>query len=322
MNQNPRISIIVPIYKVENYLERCINSILNQTFKDYELLLIDDGSPDNCANICDKFSKIDSRIKVIHQQNHGVAYTRNVGISLAKGEYVTFVDSDDYVDKDFLSELYNKAEQQKLDFVYCNYFRCKSNKQEEITEKECHAPMEAINASLEGTLDGYLWLKLIRNSILKENCITFEENINLWEDIIFTIKVLFSCKSVGYVNKCLYYYNTDNQNSYCNKNYQNRNKDLLNAENYIEEFLKNNNYCEIEYIYKLQIKVVLLIFYSAKTIKEKKKALSLFNNSKKIYKNKEIQLHNRISLFFYCNNCSCLGFVYENIIKFLKKITK
>ena len=102
----PKVSVIVPIYKVEKYLRQCIDSIINQSLKDIEIILVDDGSPDNCPKICDEYKKIDSRIKVIHKKNGGLSSARNAGMKIATGEYIGFVDSDDYVSKEFLEELY------------------------------------------------------------------------------------------------------------------------------------------------------------------------------------------------------------------------
>lgn len=102
----PLISVIVPVYNVKTLLPRCINSLLSQKFTDYELLLIDDGSTDGSGDICDEYGKKDSRIKVIHKQNEGVSKTRNRGIDEARGEWITFVDSDDYITPDYLSDLY------------------------------------------------------------------------------------------------------------------------------------------------------------------------------------------------------------------------
>ena len=95
---NPKISIIVPVYKVEKYLHKCIDSILAQTFKDFELILVDDGSPDNCGKICDEYAKRDNRIVVVHKENGGQASARNRGINIARGDYIGFVDSDDWID--------------------------------------------------------------------------------------------------------------------------------------------------------------------------------------------------------------------------------
>ena len=113
------ISIIVPIYKVEEYLPRCIESILNQTYQDFELILVDDGSPDLSGDICDVYAETDPRIKVIHQENSGISDARNEGLSRAKGEYISFIDSDDWVHPEFLQQLLYTIEKYDADIAEC-----------------------------------------------------------------------------------------------------------------------------------------------------------------------------------------------------------
>ena len=122
----PSISVIVPIYKVEQYLSRCIDSILSQSFKDFELILVDDGSPDNCGTICDNYAARDSRITVIHKANEKLCAARNSGMDIAQGDWLAFIDSDDWIHKDYLQLLYNGAED-NTDVVICDCF---------ITDKE------------------------------------------------------------------------------------------------------------------------------------------------------------------------------------------
>lgn len=121
MNQIPKISIIVPIYNVEKYLPRCIASLLEQTLSDIEIILVDDESPDNCPQLCNDYAKKDNRIKVIHKKNEGLGYARNSGLDIAKGEYVMFVDSDDTIEKDSCSHLYNIAKVYDADIVCGNF---------------------------------------------------------------------------------------------------------------------------------------------------------------------------------------------------------
>lgn len=114
------ISIIVPIYNVEKYLKKCVNSILSQTYKNLEVILINDGSIDNCAKICDDFSKLDNRIVVIHKKNEGLAEARNIGLNIAKGKYIGFIDSDDYIEKDMFEKLYTNIIEYNADISICN----------------------------------------------------------------------------------------------------------------------------------------------------------------------------------------------------------
>ena len=115
----PKVSIIVPVYKVGPYLAKCIDSILSQTLTDFELILVDDGSPDSCGEICDGYAKKDERIKVIHKQNGGLSSARNAGLDIAKGEYIGFVDSDDYIEHDMYEFLYKNSVQYDTDIACC-----------------------------------------------------------------------------------------------------------------------------------------------------------------------------------------------------------
>lgn len=118
-----KLSIIVPVYNVEPYLRRCVDSILNQTFSDFELILVDDGSPDSCGAICDDYAARDRRIKVIHKANGGVSYARNEGLDIAQGEYIGFVDSDDYIHPKMYEILVGVIEREQVDLVQCGYQR-------------------------------------------------------------------------------------------------------------------------------------------------------------------------------------------------------
>jgi len=122
----PSVSVIVPVYQVEEYLSKCVDSILNQTFGDFELILVDDGSPDRCGEICDRYKAVDGRIRVIHQLNQGVSAARNNGVKEAKGEYIAFIDSDDWVDKNYLSVLYEMCVRGNAQISICTYINTNS----------------------------------------------------------------------------------------------------------------------------------------------------------------------------------------------------
>ena len=119
---SPSISIIIPVYKAEKYLHRCVDSVLAQTFTNFELILIDDGSPDNSGAICDEYAKQDGRVKVFHQKNQGVSVARNLGIEQAKGEWIAFIDSDDWVENTMYEEMYHTASLANADIAGCNFW--------------------------------------------------------------------------------------------------------------------------------------------------------------------------------------------------------
>ena len=133
MMKSDLISIIVPVYKVEKYIDECIKSIINQTYTNLEIILIDDGSPDNCGKICDEYAKNDKRIKVIHQKNMGQSVARNVGLEYAKGDYIGFVDSDDYIKNNMFEVLHNNLVSYNADISICNIIKVKNNKLEKST---------------------------------------------------------------------------------------------------------------------------------------------------------------------------------------------
>ena len=116
-----KVSVIIPIYKVEKYLSRCLDSVVNQTLEDIEIVLVDDGSPDSCPEICDRYAKKDSRIKVIHKKNEGLGYARNSGMLIATGEYIAFLDSDDYVSKDMYEKVYSELKRTDADCCVTGY---------------------------------------------------------------------------------------------------------------------------------------------------------------------------------------------------------
>lgn len=210
------ISIIVPVYNVEIYLEKCIESILSQTFKDFELILVDDGSNDNSAKICDEYSKKDRRIKVVHKKNGGLSSARNIGLDLAKGEYIGFVDSDDFISPNMFSELYNTIRKSNSDLAICNFLRIKGDELDFNTYKELDIieefeGLEILNQLYEsrGVQFVVAWNKLYKKELFNE--LRYEVG-KLCEDEYIIHRILYRCKKVVYSNKIMYYY-TQRENS-------------------------------------------------------------------------------------------------------------
>ena len=185
---NPKISVIVPIYNVEKYLEKCISSLLNQSFTDFELILVNDGSPDNCGKICDEFKEKDSRITVLHLENGGVCRARNKGMELATGDFYVFVDSDDWVEKDFLKDFVDHLEDDETLIIQdCNrdndeksetHFFGFQNKS--FVLKEDFGKLFHENAHY--VPGGYPWNKIYSAKIIKENNLQFDPAIKLADD--------------------------------------------------------------------------------------------------------------------------------------------
>lgn len=216
----PKISIIVPVYKVESYLNRCIDSILAQSFTDFELILVDDGSPDKCGEICDLYAEKDNRIRVLHKENGGLSSARNIGIKNAMGKYIGFVDSDDYIRQDMFSVLYQAAEKYSSDLVICDLLKVYENQivNEDLSIDEGlnhFTNLQALNDLYEysngafttGITNSQWWIfavnKLYKKDLFKN--IRFE-NGRIFEDEFIAHKIIYSCSKITVVKKKLYYY--------------------------------------------------------------------------------------------------------------------
>lgn len=209
---NPKVSIIVPVYNVEKYLDRCMESLLNQTLKEIEIILVDDGSPDNCPQMCDDYAKKDSRVKVVHKANAGLGYARNSGLDVATGEYVAFVDSDDYVELDMYEQLYEASLNYQVQMVLCGFNRDNKGYRSKGLVANMPSSMKVIDAktdyitNLIGQMPnqyysmyyGYaVWNILFSNKIINEYNIRFNsERIYLSEDILFQIEYAARVKEV------------------------------------------------------------------------------------------------------------------------------
>ena len=213
-NSNGLISIIVPVYNVEKYLSKCLDSIINQTYKNLEIILIDDGSTDKSGEICDKYKNEDKRIIVIHQLNGGVSAARNTGIGVAKGRYILFIDSDDWIEKDYVSSLFTYAGDDTI--VCCGYKRIFDDKIIEHSVKKLDElnKVEFLNLLQDyelkkhkdfyiNPIGNYLWNKLIPTKILKQ--VNFPEN-HLYEDVYVLFKIIKLSNQIVILPQCIYNY--------------------------------------------------------------------------------------------------------------------
>lgn len=202
----PRLSVIVPVYKVEKYIHKCVDSILNQTFTDFELILVDDGSPDNCGKICDNYAKQDNRIRVIHKENGGLSDARNFGIDSAKGEIIGFVDSDDDIDLDMYKSMIGYLDDNNLDVVCADTYVIRNNKRKfspRYSENKVFTKKEGTTAILNGSLDNAAWNKIYKRCVIGD--VRYPKG-RVYEDVATTYKFLFAAKRIGYVPKPFYNY--------------------------------------------------------------------------------------------------------------------
>lgn len=212
------ISVIIPVYNVEDKLKRCLDSIKEQSFQDFEVLLIDDGSEDSSGRICDEYVNSDSRFQVFHLDNGGVSCARNYGLKKAKGNYVAFVDSDDYVEKEYLQVLYANAIKAKADIVMCGYYLYSvtvATAQERIhtfSEGETieHPTLQKVlyENIVKCETEGYFSLcnKLFSNVFIRSNDIRLREDMSFGEDMIFIMDSLKCCQKISFTRQCLYNY--------------------------------------------------------------------------------------------------------------------
>ena len=204
---NDLISIIIPVYKVEEYLEKCIESVLKQTYTNLQIILVDDGSPDNCGKICDEYAKKDPRIEVIHKVNGGLSDARNVGIAKAKGKYIGFVDSDDYIKEDMYEILINLIKEYDADVSICNLYDVIDGK-EYIRNNENgiqeYSRLEILKeVLLDKNIQSYAWNKLYKKELFDEIKYPIGKK---YEDIGTTFYVFEKCNKIVVTSKPEYYY--------------------------------------------------------------------------------------------------------------------
>ena len=200
------ISVIVPIYKAENYLHKCIDSILAQTFQDFQLILVDDGSPDKSGKICDDYAVKDSRIEVIHKQNGGVMSARKCGILSARGLYSIQIDPDDWVEPSLLEDLFQEAIQEKADMVICDFVEHYEGKSSISNQKPESLFHTEVMKEMFTRLMGSTCNKLIRTLCYKQYNVIFFEDLVLLEDLFLMFQLLLHPIKVAYVPKALYHY--------------------------------------------------------------------------------------------------------------------
>jgi glycosyltransferase involved in cell wall biosynthesis len=203
----PKVSIIVPVYNVEPYLKTCVNSILSQTFTEFECILVDDCSTDKCSEICDEYAKKDKRIKVVHKsQNEGLPQARKTGFELSSGEYIQFCDSDDWIESTMTERLYQRAISEDADIVYCDFIY-----QGEFGSRMIYTPFDSrkmgkndiINQLIKWELPWNLWNKLFSRELFKD--VVFPHYF-FGEDTVITIQLFLNAQKIGYEYSILYHY--------------------------------------------------------------------------------------------------------------------
>lgn len=238
-----KISIIVPVYKVEKYINRCLDSILNQSYKNLEIILVDDGSPDRCGEICKEYAKKDSRIRVIHKENGGLSDARNFGMKYITGEYTLFLDSDDYIEKNCIETLLKVAQENKSDIVqsgfYYDYDTYLLYDDRYYTEDSPIVNLDNNSLMRELVINervkNFVWGKLYKSELIRDKY--FKKGV-LFEDVFWAHNIMKDVKKYTIIHKLLWYY-TQREDSIVGK-YSSKNLDILKGLKERKEFLKIN----------------------------------------------------------------------------------
>ncbi|MGG7200407.1 glycosyltransferase family 2 protein [Clostridium butyricum] len=225
----PKVSIIIPIYNAEKYLEKCLYSIINQTFKDIEIIIINDESQDNSLKICSQFKNMDSRIKLIDKRNEGVSKARNTALDKALGKYIIFVDADDYVDKSMIENMLIKLQDSKADILLCNFINVINGKEKmvranfdsiitgknDIFEKVILPLIERNDDEKVHEIAGFRspWGKLLKKDIIDKFNIRFNENMSIGEDFLFNLQFMSHSDTIAFDAASYYYYVTNNNSA-------------------------------------------------------------------------------------------------------------
>ncbi|MDK0937058.1 glycosyltransferase [Clostridium perfringens] len=352
VKENLKVSVIVPVYNVETYLERCLESLINQTLREIEIICVNDGSTDNSLEILNKYANFDSRIKVINKENEGLSSARNKGLEFVKGDFISFVDSDDWIDLNMLKDMYEKSIKENCTLAICSYSReysTKSRIKEFSIENEAIYYKEDVHFKLHRKLVGPIkeelakpdhidslvmaCAKLYKTSIIKENNIRFiDTSIIGTEDCIFNIYVFKYVDKAIFINKPYYFYWKENSNSLTSVHKDNLKEKWFNMYRYIKDFLDENNYEEIFY-HALNNRICMSTLglglnecNKANNVNE----LQKIKNLKEILNDKEIinafktleltylPIHWKLFYIFNKNKLAILSYLMLNSIEFLR----
>lgn len=263
-----KLSIVIPVYNSYQYLDKCLESVCNQLNRNYEIICINDGSTDNSLKILNKYKKVFTNIKLINQENHGTGHARNIGIKIATGDYICFVDSDDYIHKTYIKELTSFLEEKNPDVVLCNHINVRNNEYEYFNFAELINQYSGLRIDEIGwfnknqlylnkvlTMPKWAWSYVCKRTFLIKNKILFGDAV-LSEDVIFTTKILFEAEKIYFFNRYLYYY-TIKENSTVSSINKYFYFDTFKMFDEIIRYFKNKNY-----FYKNKLKYELNNFFT------------------------------------------------------------
>ena len=332
-----KVSVIVPIYNCENYLKKCIDSIVNQTLSDIEIILVNDGSKDKSGEIADEYAKNDNRIKVIHQKNSGPSVARNKGISVANGKYIGFVDSDDYIEITMYEELYNSINNKNIEVAMCSYReKYLYNETEEIIKAKLDTnkiyDKEGIKHNIISTFsknDNYGFYSLCNKLYLKDwlsgENLTIDTNRDHGEDWWFNINVFSKLNSFVYIDKALYNYVHSNNNSLMVKYRENQFDLFLDGRLKMKEIIPKEYMDYDEFNKRFVYEFSAYIIRTFKEVEDSKKRNLLIRN---VLNNEEVKescknlsglpIHFKVASYLIKNNFKSLAFIAYKGISILR----
>lgn len=304
------VSVIVPVYNVEDYLMRCVDALINQTYKNLEIILVDDGSTDRSGDMCDYYAKEDNRVKVIHQKNAGQSKARNVALDMAKGEYYCFIDSDDYVPTDYIERLYKALIDYDADVALCDFVKFTGESVDGAFDKKEKDKVEIYSESptllvermhtISGELYVVMWGKLFKKKLF--DGIRFPEG-RICEDLAILYKLFFACKNGVHIDDIMYYYFRDNRNSSTyniNKKFY---TDVFLALDEEIEYMQREHKDMVEYPKKTYMYWILDYYRKLYKSGEKTELKQLHKKYKKFYQEiSNIQLEKFYRAFYFAPN--------------------
>ena len=241
---NIKVSVIIPVYNSQQYLKQCLDNVVNQTLRDIEIIIVNDGSTDNSLLIIQEYANKYKNIKVINKQNEGCYKARNVGLETSTGEYISFLDSDDYIETTIYEKLYLKAKQTDADIVSSNYYILQDNKLKLVDFSSSAALLEKSNNSLAGAenilLDAIIWSRIFKRQMLVEKSIKFHSDIYMADDAFFHIVTMLNSKEIIYIPDVLYTYRISRKDS-ITSSYNERNFDCIKVAKKIMDYAIANN---------------------------------------------------------------------------------
>lgn len=306
-----KISVVVAVYNAEKYLHRCIDSILKQTFTDYELILVDDGSTDLSGRICDNYVLVDNRVKVLHKPNGGVSSARQLGLDNSSGEYIIYVDSDDWVDKNYLDKLYANALVENSDIAICDYYEEYPDTSKIVSCKPVSECSEDIIKTVFSGYPCFCLNKLVKRSIYTENSVAFPLEISIGEDMyVFVAQCMIGVK-ISHVAIPLYHYSINDNSlstAFTIKNFYDTQRML----ELFRELMKGHKYLDLCENYIVR-RIVSRTFYNRLfTSADFRKKLYKYRNY--IARNSNVDIFKRVMFYL-----SCIG-LYEPMYNLYKVI--